>query len=99
MDSAESGNTHATSVTAYAPTMTGPDEVKDKFLNYLDDVISATPRTDKPIHLDDLNARVGTDNQTWEGVKGPEDVGKYNSNGLLLLGKCVEHDLLITNHD
>ena len=29
---------------AYAPTMTNPDEVKDKFYNDLDDVISARPR-------------------------------------------------------
>ena len=45
-----SGNKHATIVSAYAPTMTNPDEVKDKFYN-----------------------------------------------GLLLLRKCTEHDLLITN--
>ena len=54
--------------------MTNPDEVKDKFCNDFDDVISATPRTDKRILLGDLNARVGTDHQTWEGVKGPESV-------------------------
>ena len=39
---------------------------------------------------------VGTDHQTWEGVIGPEGVGKCNTNGLLLLRKCAEHDL-ITN--
>ena len=38
-----SGNKHATIVSGYAPTMTNPDEVKDKFYNDLDDVISATP--------------------------------------------------------
>ena len=75
-----SGNKHATIVSAYAPTMTNPDEVKDKFYDDLDNVISATPRTDKLILLGDLNARVGTDHQTWEGVIGPEGVGKCNSN-------------------
>ena len=92
-----SGNKHATIVSAYAPTMTNPDEVKAKFYDDLDNVISATPRTDKLILLGDFNARVGTDHQTWEGVIGPEGVGKCNSNGLLLLRKCAEHDLLITN--
>ena len=92
-----SGNKHATIMSAYAPTMTNPDKVKDKFYDDLDNVISATPRTDKLILLGDFNARVGTDHQTWEGVIGPEGVGKCNSNGLLLLRKCAEHDLLITN--
>ena len=77
--------------------MTNPDEVKDKFYDDLDNIISATPRTDKLILLGDFNARVGTDHQTWEGVIGSEGVGKCNSNGLLLLRKCAEHDLLITN--
>ena len=92
-----SGNKHATIVSAYVPKMTNPDEVKDKFYNDLDDVISATPRTDKLILLGDFNARVGTDHQTWEGVIGPEGVGKCNNNGLLLLRKCAEYDLLINN--
>ena len=43
------------------------------------------------------NARVGTGHQTWEGVIGTEGVGKCNRNNLLLLRKCVEHELLITN--
>ena len=77
--------------------MTNPDEVKDKFYEDLDSVISATPRTDKLILLGNFNARVGTDNQTWEGVIGTEGIGKCNSNGLLLLKKCAEHELLITN--
>ena len=61
-----SGNKHATIVSAYAPTMTNPDEVKDKFYNDLDDVLFATPRTDKLILLGNFNARVGTDQQTWK---------------------------------
>ena len=77
--------------------MTNPDEVKDKFYDDLDSVISAAPRTDKLILHGDFNARVGTDHQTWEGVIGSEGVGKCNSNGFLLLRKCAEHELLITN--
>ena len=92
-----SGNKHATIVSAYAPTMTNPDEVKDKFYDDLDNIISATPRTDKLILLGDFNVRVGTDHQTWEGAIGSEGVGKCNSNGILPLRKCAEHDLLITN--
>ena len=89
-----SGKRHATIVSAYAPTMTNPDEVKDKFYDDLDSVISAAPQTDKHILL---NARVGTNHQTWEGVIRSEGVGKCNSNGLLLLRKCAEYELLITN--
>ena len=49
-----SGNKHATIVSTYAPTMTNPDEVKDKFYDDLDNIISATPCTDKLILFGDL---------------------------------------------
>ena len=77
--------------------MTNPDEVEDKFYDDLESVISATPRTDKLILLGDFNARVDTDYQTCEGENETKGVGKCNSNGLLLLRKCVEHKPLITN--
>ena len=77
--------------------MTNSNEVKDKFYDGLDSVISAVPRTDKLILLGDFNARVGTHHQTWEGMIGSEGEGKCNFNGLLLLKKCAEHELLITN--
>ena len=57
-------NKHATIVSVYAPTMTNPDEVKDKFYDDLDNFISATRHADKLILLGDFNARVGTDHQT-----------------------------------
>ena len=41
------GKRHATILSAYAPTMTNTDEVKDKFYDDLDSVISTTPLTDK----------------------------------------------------
>ena len=76
--------------------MTNPDEVKDKFSDDLDTMISVSPGQTN-ILLGDFNARVGTDHQTWEEVTGTEGVGKCNSNGLLILRKCAEHELLITN--
>lgn len=87
----------ATLISAYAPTMTNPDEVKDRFYEDLNDAISAVPRHDKLIILGDFNARVGRDHTSWEGVMGKEGIGKCNSNGLLLLETCTANDLLITN--
>ena len=88
-----SGKRHTTIASAYAPTMTNPDEVKDKFYDDLDFV---TSWTDKFILLRDFNASVGTDHQSWEGVIGIEGVGKCKSSDLKVR-KCAEHDLLITN--
>ena len=77
--------------------MTKQERSQDKFYDNLDFVISATPRTDKLILLEDFNARVGTNHQTWKGVIETEGVGKCNSSGLLLLRKCAAHKLLISN--
>ena len=90
-------NKHGTIISAYATTMTNPDEVKDMFYDNLDIIIYATPCTDKLILLGDFNARVGIDHQAWEVVLGSEGVGKCNSYGLLLPRRCTEHELLIIN--
>lgn len=90
-------NGQATIISAYAPTMTNPDEAKDRFYEELDSTITSVPRTDKLILLGDFNARVGSDHQAWEGVIGRNGIGKCNSNGLLLLQTCSSHDLIITN--
>ena len=59
-----------------------------------------TPISDKMIIFGDLNARVGCDRESWEGVLGvlgAHGVGNMNSNGLLLLSMCAETNLTITN--
>ena len=86
-----SGRKHATIISACASTMTNPDEVKDKFYDDLDYVISATPQIDKLIHLWDFNASQTTrPGKEWLELK-------CSSNGLLLLRKCADHELPITN--
>ena len=92
-----SGKKHLTIVSAYAPTLMNPDDVKSKFYEDLNMEITAVPQADKLTILGDFNARVGSDSDTWEGVIGKYGVGKCNSNGLLLLRTCMEHQLLIMN--
>ena len=67
------GQKFATLVSCYAPTMTNPDETKDKFYEDLNALIASVPNADKLIVLGDFNARVGRDNtlgrrdqQAWD---------------------------------
>ena len=91
------GQKFITIVSTYASTMTNPDEVKDKFYEDLNAIITSIPNTDKLIILGDFNVRVGSDRTTWEGVIGQYGVGNCNSTSLLLLQTFLEHGLLITN--
>ncbi|KAJ8022068.1 Craniofacial development protein 2 [Holothuria leucospilota] len=84
---------NATIISAYAPTMTNPMDVKDRFYEELDLLITSVPQTDKLVLLGDFNARVGSDHQTWPGVIGMHGVSKCNSNGLLLFKTCATHNL------
>ncbi|KAJ3606704.1 hypothetical protein NHX12_026223 [Muraenolepis orangiensis] len=87
----------ATVISAYAPTLDAQDEVKEAFYADLDKILSEVPKEDKLILLGDFNARVGRNHHLWRGTLGREGVGNTNSNGILLLTKCSEHNLVITN--
>ena len=87
----------ATIISAYEPTMTNPDHIKDQFYEELNSLVTAVPKTEKLIILGDFNARVGVDHQSWENALGKNGIGGWNSNGLLLLQLCAEHELLVTN--
>ena len=88
---------YLTVISAYAPTFTSPDEAKEQFYEHFDQVIRSTPQSDKLVALGDLNARIGKEHSSWECVLGRQGVGKVDDNGLLLLSKCAEHNLCITN--
>ena len=84
-------------LSAYAPTMTNTDDVKDKFYEELETLISTVSQSNILILLGDFNARVGKNYQTWQGVLGHHGISKCNSKGLWLLKTCISHGLTITN--
>ena len=92
-----SKNYFATVISAYAPTLDADPDDKENFYASLYKVLCSIPRTDKVVLLGDFNARVGTDSSLWKGVLGPYGTGTMNENGLMLLSKCAEHGLTITN--
>ena len=102
------GKKQATIISAYAPTMTNPDHIKDQFYEELNSLVTAVPKTEKLTILGDFNARVGVDHQSWENVLGKMALVDVtlcaehkllvtNTVFLLLLQLCAEHKLLVTN--
>ena len=88
------GKKHLTIISAYAPTLTNPDEAKHKFYEELHALITSIPKADK---LVDFNARIGSDNIAWDWIIRKYGIGSCNSNGLLLLQTCTEFNLSVTN--
>lgn len=77
--------------------MTSTEETKEQSYADLDTLLCYMPVNSKFILLGDFNTRVSRDSDQWRGMIVKHGVGKINSNGLLLLSKCAENDLLITN--
>ena len=84
-------------ISAYVPTLDATDEDKDMFYDQLDTILIAIPESEKIFLFGDFNARVGRSADAWTGVIGRHGVGNGNDNGILLISKCAEHRLLITN--
>ena len=75
----------ATVISAYAPTMTNPDDIKEAFYKDLKRLLSEVSSKDKLIILGDFNARVGVDHSSW-----PPGL-------LMLLSLCAQYELCITS--
>ena len=52
---------YATIISAYAPSMTKPDQTKEEFYELLGQTLQRFPPTDKVTIFGDFNARVGDD--------------------------------------
>ena len=86
-----------TLISAYVPTLTSPDDIKEEFYRSLDRVIADVPENDRLSLMGDFNASTDSDRHLWPGVIGTEWVGKCNDNGFKLLSLWAEHELSLTN--
>lgn len=84
-------------VSVYAPTLSSPQEIKDKFYDELDATIKNIPKQEQLYLLGDFNSRVGADHDSWPSCLGHHGIGKMNENGQRLLEFCSYHNLSITN--
>lgn len=65
--------------------MKNRNDIKDKFYEDLDNIISSTPRQSKLVVFSDFNVRVGSDVESWGEVIGKHGGRLCNDNDLLLL--------------
>ncbi|BHF65884.1 hypothetical protein SprV_0200889800 [Sparganum proliferum] len=74
--------------------MTRSDEVRNKSYEDLHVLLSTVPKAERLNVLGDLSIRVRTDRVAWEGTLGPQAIGNFNNNGLLLKNRADDHPLL-----
>lgn len=72
---------YSTLISAYALTMTYPDEPKEELYEQLSHLILSVPHSDKLFLLGDFNVHVGNDYVAWTKVIVHHSTGKENSNG------------------
>ena len=90
-------NRFVTIISAYAPTLTSPEEDKGEFYDELRSILLNVPPSDKIWLCGDFNARVGTDHEAWSCLGQNRVAGSVNDNEILLLHLCCEFDLIIDN--
>ena len=89
---------YVTIISAYAPTMTNPEETKEKIYDGLQGIVEGLPKGNKLIVLGDVFSNIEcAENKTSKRIIWRNGVRKYNSKRLLLLKTCLSHDLLIIN--
>ena len=85
----------ATFIQCYAPTNEADDDAKADFYERLQGVIDGVANKDLILLLGDLNAKVGSDNMSFETVMGKHGIGRMNENGELFADFCSFNKLVI----
>ena len=75
------GNAHLTLISAYAPTLTFPEEDKEQFYQVLRDRLRSVPGNDKLLLMGDFNARTGRNSGAWPTVMSPHGLGREMQTG------------------
>ena len=78
----------------YAPNATSEYQA---FVNEVNDVLLRVSATESTVLMEDFNAHVGTDTDTWKGVIGKHRITGMNENGKYLLQLCCSNGLRIMN--
>ena len=86
---------NTTIIQCYSPTNDSDDEKKDEFYDQLQAEIEETPRHDIKILIGDFNAKVGSDNSSFEQTMGKEGCGIMNENGERLIEFCESNGYVI----
>jgi len=81
----------------YARTSASTDEVIDQFYRDLQMTTDGTSRQDVLIVMGDLNAKVGTNVDAWNGVIGQYGIGEENERGEHILNYCSCNNLVTAN--
>ena len=78
----------------YAPNATSEYQA---FVDEVNDALLRVSATESAVLMEDFNAHVGTDTDTWKGVIGKHAVTGLNENGRFLLQLCCSNGLRIIN--
>ena len=84
----------ATFIQCYAPTNEADDDAKDAFYERLQVVIDEATKKDLLLLFGDLDAKVGSDNTSFETVMGTHGIGEMNENGELFADFCSFNKLV-----
>ncbi|RUS69107.1 hypothetical protein EGW08_023132 [Elysia chlorotica] len=84
-----------TIIQCYSPTNAAKEEEKEEFYEQVQATFNKAPRQDMKIVMDDINAKVGTENAGKELIMGKQGVGTRNENGELFVEFCSFNDLAI----